>query len=84
MQRSVNICLGSALSTIGLTVPAVVTVSLLTGTHIVLGLEPANTVLLMLTLLMSALTFGGARTNVLQGAVHLVIFVVFLVLVFNP
>ncbi len=84
LQRSVNICLGSALSTIGLTVPAVVTISLVTGKHIVLGLEQANIVLLVLTLFVSALTFGGVRTNVLQGAVHLVLFIVFLVLVFNP
>lgn len=84
LQRSVNICLGSALSTIGLTVPAVVTISLVTGKHIVLGLEQANIVLLVLTLFVSALTFGGVRTNVLQGAVHLVLFIVFLVLVFRP
>ena len=83
LQRSVNICLGSSLSTIGLTVPAVVTISLVTGKHIVLGLEQANIVLLVLTLFVSALTFGGVRTNVLQGAVHLVLFIVFLVLVFN-
>ncbi len=84
LQRSVNICLGSSLSTIGLTVPAVVMISLVTGKHIVLGLEQANIVLLVLTLFVSALTFGGVRTNVLQGAVHLVLFIVFLVLVFNP
>ncbi|MEM9304553.1 MAG: calcium:proton antiporter [Pseudomonadota bacterium] len=84
LQRSVNICLGSALSTIGLTVPAVVVISIITGKQLVLGLDPADLVLLMLTLLSSIMTFGGVRTNVLQGAVHLVLFVVYIVLVFSP
>ena len=84
LQRSVNICLGSALATIGLTVPAVIVIDLLTGTEIVLGLEPVDMVLLILTLLLSSLTFGGARTNMLQGVVHLVVFVVYVVLIFSP
>jgi Ca2+:H+ antiporter len=84
LQRSVNICLGSALATIGLTVPAVLTIDLVTGLHVVLGLEPTEIVLLVLTLFLSVLTFGGVRTNMLQGAVHLVVFVVYLVLIFNP
>jgi Ca2+:H+ antiporter len=84
LQRSVNICLGSALATIGLTVPAVLTIDLVTGLNVVLGLEPADMVLLVLTLLLSMITFGGVRTNVLQGAVHLVVFIFYLVLIFNP
>jgi Ca2+:H+ antiporter len=84
LQRSVNICLGSALATIGLTIPAVLTIDLVTGLHVVLGLEPTEIVLLVLTLLLSMLTFGGVRTNVLQGAVHLVVFLVYLVLIFDP
>lgn len=84
LQRSVNICLGSALATIGLTVPAVLAIDLLTGLHVILGLEPADMVLLVLTLFLSMLTFGGVRTNMLQGAVHLVVFLVYLVLIFNP
>jgi Ca2+:H+ antiporter len=84
LQRSVNICLGSALATIGLTVPAVLTIDLVTGLHVVLGLDPTEMVLLVLTLFLSVLTFGGVRTNVLQGAVHLVVFLVYLVLIFNP
>jgi Ca2+:H+ antiporter len=84
LQRSVNICLGSALATIGLTVPAVLTIDVVTDLHVVLGLEPTEIVLLVLTLLLSMLTFGGVRTNVLQGAVHLVVFLVYLVLIFDP
>ncbi|MEZ5862033.1 MAG: hypothetical protein R3D28_24200 [Geminicoccaceae bacterium] len=84
VQRSVNICLGSALATIGLTVPAVLLISLVTGEIVVLGLEEVEIVLLLLTLVLSMLTFGAVRTNMLQGVVHLVIFLVYLVLVFNP
>ena len=84
LQRSVNICLGSALATIGLTVPAALTIGLVAGLHVELGLDHADMVLLVLTLLTSMLTFSGLRTNVLQGAVHMVIFLVYLVLIFNP
>lgn len=84
LQRSVNLLLGAALSTIGLTVPAALVISLVIGQPIVLGLSDASAVLLMLTLVMSALTFGGVRTGVLQGAVHLVLFLAYLMLIFNP
>jgi len=84
LQRSVNICLGSALATIGLTVPAVLTIDLFTGKRIVLGLDGTDMVLLVLTLVLSTITFGAFRTNMLQGAVHLVLFLVYLVLIFNP
>ncbi len=84
LQRAVNICLGSALATIGLTVPAVMTISLLFNTHVILGLDLSHMVLLVLTLLLSAITFGGGRTNMLQGAVHLVVFLVYMMLVFVP
>jgi Ca2+:H+ antiporter len=84
LQRSVNICLGSALATIGLTVPAVLSIGLIKDVHIVLGLDFSHLVLLALTLLLSVVTFGGGRTNMLQGAVHLVVFTVYLLLVFSP
>jgi Ca2+:H+ antiporter len=84
LQRAVNICLGSALATIGLTVPAVLTIGLVTGMKVVLGIDYADMVLVVLTLALSILSFGGVRTNMLQGAVHLVVFLVYLVLIFNP
>jgi Ca2+:H+ antiporter len=84
LQRSVNILLGAALATIGLTVPAVLAVGLLTGNAVVLGLDRVPMVLLLLTLLLSSLTFGGVRTNLLQGAVHLVVFLAYLMLLFSP
>lgn len=84
LQRAVNICLGSALSTIGLTIPAVLIVGLVTNTHVHLGLSSSETVLLLLTLFVSALTFAGGRTNVLQGFVHLVLFFVYVILIISP
>jgi Ca2+:H+ antiporter len=84
LQRAVNICLGSALSTIGLTVPAVLMIGLFANIHVVLGLEGTEIVLVALTLLLGVLTFGSGRTNILQGAVHLVVFVVYLLLIFDP
>lgn len=80
MQRSVNIFLGAVLSTIGLTVPVMLAVSNLSRHPIVLGVEHANLVLLLLTLGVSILTFASGRTNVLQGLVHLLLFVTFLLL----
>jgi Ca2+:H+ antiporter len=84
LQRSVNICLGSALATISLTVPAVLAIGLLAGVHVELGLDPVETVLLAVTILVSMLTFAGGRTNILQGAVHLVLFFAYLMLIFDP
>jgi Ca2+:H+ antiporter len=84
LQRSVNICLGSALATISLTVPAVVVIGLVTGDPVVLGLDATETVMLCLTLVMSIVTFGASRTTMLQGMAHLVVFVAYMVLIFDP
>ena len=84
LQRSVNISLGSALSTIGLTVPAVMLISVATGQQVVLGLAPEFIVLLVLTLFVNLLTFGTGRTNVLLGAVHLILFGAYVTLLFEP
>ena len=81
MQRAVNIFLGSVLSTIGLTVPAMVLVSRAIGRDIVLGVEHTDLVMILLTLSVSVVTFSSGRTNVIQGAVHLVLFVVYLALI---
>ena len=84
LQRAVNVCLGSALATIGLTIPAVLMIGMITGREVHLGLDQLQEVLLILTLFVSALTFGGARTNVLQGIVHLLLFFVYLALIVSP
>ena len=80
MQRSINISLGSVLSTTGMTVPAMLVVSYLTRHEIYFGLPGASDVLLLLTLAVSVVTFASGRTNVLQGAVHAVLFAAFLML----
>jgi len=84
LQRAVNVCLGSALATIGLTIPAVLIIGLITGYEVHLGLDEVQTILLILTLFVSGLTFGGVRTNVLQGTVHILLFIVYVALIFSP
>jgi Ca2+:H+ antiporter len=84
LTRAINLCLGAATSTLGLTVPAVLVIGLLTGQTVVLGLSAANMVLLAVTLILNSATFSGTRTTMLEGAVHLSMFAIFLVLVFNP
>lgn len=83
LQRSINILLGSVLATIGLTIPAVLTIGLITGKTIVLGLSPVNSILLVLLLTVSSITFSNSRTNVLLGAVHLLIFFAYVMLMFQ-
>ncbi|QAY76532.1 calcium:proton antiporter [Sphingosinicella sp. BN140058] len=78
LQTSLNLALGSALATIGLTIPAVAGLSLAAGLPIALGLDPKSIVLLFLTLIVATLSLGTGRTTILQGAVHLVILGVYL------
>lgn len=84
MQTSFNLALGSALATIGLSIPAVVTTALALDMPLELGLPPKEIALLALTLLISAMTLSGGRATVLQGSVHLVLFAVFLFLAVVP
>jgi Ca2+:H+ antiporter len=84
LQTSLNLALGSALATIGLTIPAVAVVSIVLGQPLDLGLGPKDMALLMLTLLLNVITLGTGRTTVLQGIVHLVVFAAFLFLAFVP
>jgi len=83
LQRSVNVLLGSVLASIGLTIPSVIAVSLCTGQTLVLGVDGVDTVLLVLTLFSSVLTFSLPRTNVLLGCVHLLLFLAYLGLMFE-
>jgi Ca2+:H+ antiporter len=80
LQISLNLALGSALASIGLTIPAVAVASMLLKQPIALGVSQADMVLLTLTLFIGTLTLATGRTTVLQGTVHLVIFAVFLFL----
>lgn len=81
MQRSINIFLGSVLATLALTIPSVVILGLLQGKSVVLGLEGTEEIMLALTLLVSLITFTSGRTNVLQGAVHVMLFLGYLMLI---
>jgi len=83
LQRSVNICLGSALATIGMTVPAVLLIGLVTGNKVVLGLGPVDSVLLVTTLIVSMVTFSNTKTNIIHGFVHIILFITYLVMIFD-
>src|SRR5580698_2455151 len=84
LQKSINLALGSSLATIGLTIPAVAVAAYALHKQLVLGLDTQEMVLLVLTFILSMLTFGTGRTNILFGLVHVVVFAVFLFLVFVP
>ena len=84
LQTSMNLAIGSALACIGLTIPVVALGALVFGFPLVLGLQPKDLVLLVATFLISAVTLGIGRTFIMQGAIHLVLFAVFLFLAFVP
>jgi Ca2+:H+ antiporter len=84
LQTSMNLALGSALASIGLTIPAVAVASIVLGTPLALGLESKEQILLALTLLVSVMTLGTGRTTILQGVVHLMILAAFLFLATVP
>jgi Ca2+:H+ antiporter len=84
LQTSMNLAFSSAMACIGLTVPVVVVAAVVLDLPLTLGLEPANIALLALTFVVGSITLGSGRTNMMQGAVHLIIFAAFLFLAFVP
>lgn len=84
LQTSLNLALGSALASIGLTIPAVAIVSIFTGLPVIIGIDTKSTVLLILSLFTIMLSFGTGRTTVLQGVVLLMIFAVYLFMTIVP
>ena len=84
LQTSLNLALGSALATIGLTIPAVAILSIMTDMPISLGLDAKSTVLLFLSLIVSVQTLANGRTTVLQGVIHLMLFAIYLFTTFVP
>ena len=84
VQESLNLALGSALASIGLTIPTVAAVSLATGASLTLGLAAKEQILLALTLLTGLATLGAGRTTVLQGVIHIVICAAFVFLAIVP
>ena len=84
LQTSLNLALGSALASIGLTIPAVAATSLILHKPLALGLDVKEEILLALTLLLSVITLGTGRTTVLQGIVHLTVFAAFIFVAVVP
>jgi Ca2+:H+ antiporter len=84
LQTSMNLAFGSALASIGLTVPVVVVAVVALDLPLTLGLQAKDIALLALTFLVGAITLGSGRTNLMQGAIHLVVFAAFLVLTLAP
>lgn len=82
LQRAVNILLGSVLATLALTIPSVLAIGLLQHKAVILGLGGVDEVMLALTLLVGTVTFASGRTNILQGVVHLMLFLGYLMLIF--
>ncbi|MEM6049672.1 sodium-potassium/proton antiporter ChaA [Erwinia sp. P7711] len=78
VQRAMNLFFGSVLATISLTVPAVTIIATLTGQQLIFGLEPPQMVMMIAALLLCQISFSTGRTNVLNGAAHLALFVGYL------
>ncbi len=83
MQRVSNLCHGALVSTVGLTIPAVLAIGLLTGQQVVLAETPVNLALLGVTLLLSVATVAGRRLTALHGAAHLLVFALYGITVFS-
>jgi Ca2+:H+ antiporter len=83
-QTSVNLAYGSAMASIGLTIPTIAVASWLFGYNLVLGLSPVEITLLAITLVTGILTVTPGRATLLQGGIHLTLFAAFLVLVVSP
>ena len=84
LQSSLNLAFSSAMACIGLTVPVVVGAAVALDLPLILGLDPTNIALLALTFVVGAITLGSGRTNMMQGAIHLIIFAAFLFLTLVP
>lgn len=78
LQTSINLALGSALASIGLTIPVVAVISLTTGWSLTLGLDAKSMILLLLSLMITTISLGTGRTTIMQGTIHCVIFAVYL------
>ncbi|MER7821315.1 MULTISPECIES: calcium:proton antiporter [unclassified Streptomyces] len=84
MQTSLNLAYGSAIASIGLTIPAIALASIWLSGPLLLGLGPIHMVLLALTVVVSALTIVPGRATLLQGGVHIVLLAAYLFLAVSP
>ncbi|QXE29991.1 calcium:proton antiporter [Microbacterium paraoxydans] len=82
-QRVNNLCHGALVSTVGLTIPAVLLIGMLTGQEVVLAESPANLLMLAVTLLLSLTTFAAKRVTAMHGAAHLATFAVYVLILFS-
>ena len=83
LQRSINLCMGGAVATICLTVPAITIISLALGKNIILGLSPANIVLIILTFFITLVIFTAKKSSAMFGAILLSVFIVYIALIFD-
>jgi Ca2+:H+ antiporter len=83
-QRSVNLALGSCAPAMGIIFPIILGIGVVTGKTVIMGAEPSEMIMLALTLVLSALTFSGTHTTLLEGAAHLGVFFIYVVLMFSP
>jgi Ca2+:H+ antiporter len=84
VQTSLNLGYGSAMASIGLTIPAIAIASIFLDGPLVLGLGPTEMVLLALTVVVGTLTVVPGRATLLQGGVHLAVLSAFLFLAVSP
>jgi Ca2+:H+ antiporter len=84
LQTSMNLAIGSALASIGLTIPVVVVAAVALDLPLTLGVDNKDIALIALTFIVGSITLGSGRTNLMQGAIHLVIFAAFLFLTLVP
>jgi Ca2+:H+ antiporter len=84
LQTSINLALGSAVASIGLTIPSVTIIATLLNLPLALGIDTGPTVMLGLSFLVAMLTYGQGRTNLLSGCVHLVLFASYIFMIFVP
>ena len=84
LQTSMNLAIGSALASIGLTIPVVALAAIVLDMQLLLGLGSKDLVMLVITFLVSIITLASGRTHIMQGAVHLVLFATFVFLAFGP
>ena len=84
VQTSFNLALGSAIASIGLTIPAIAIASIWLDGPLVLGLDSTQIVLLVITMIVGSLTVLPGRATVQEGGLHLVLFAAFVFLALNP
>ncbi|MET9636925.1 ionic transporter y4hA [Streptomyces virginiae] len=84
VQTSLNLAYGSAIASIGLTIPAIALASIWLSGPLLLGLGAVHMVLLALTVVVSALTLAPGRATLLQGGVHIVVLAAYLFLAVSP